>query len=204
MGREGIIDIEREVNLSGPIHSKGVFILSGYLKSHFAQKWPLTLSATIVFEQSYSSVDGDSASVAELCTLLSALSNVPIKQSIAVTGSVNQHGVVQSIGCVNEKIEGFFEICKARGFTGEQGVVIPLSNVKNLMLGDEIIEAGEKGLFHIFPVETIGEAIEILMDTPPGERDEQGNYPKGSVNYLVEAQLEEYAKINRQWTKDNP
>ncbi len=201
MGREGIIDIEREVNLSGPIHAKGVLILSGFIMNRYAPKWPLTLSASIVFEQSYGSVDGDSASVAELCALLSSLSKVPIKQSLSVTGSVNQHGMVQAIGCVNEKIEGFFDICKQRGLTGEQGVVIPKANVKNLMLRDDVIEAAHNNLFHIYPIETIEEAVLILMGKTAGVRDAEGLFPKDSVNYLVEQQLEEFAKIHKKWTK---
>lgn len=202
IGREGIIDIEREVNLSGPIHAKGVLILSGYIKNRYAHGWPLSLSASVVFEQSYGSVDGDSASVAELCTLLSSLSKVPIKQSLAVTGSVNQHGMVQAIGCVNEKIEGFFDICKERGLTGEQGVVIPKANVKNLMLREDVIAAARKNLFHIYPIETMEQAILILLGKPAGQRGKDGNFPKNTVNYLVEHQLEEYAKIQKKWTRD--
>lgn len=202
VGREGIIDIEREVELSGAIHAKGVLILSGFLKSHYVPQIPLTLSASLVFEQSYGGVDGDSASVAELCALLSSLSGVPINQSIAVTGSVNQHGIVQAIGCVNEKIEGFFDICNQRGLTGNQGVVIPKTNVKNLMLKDEVVEAARNKQFHIYPVETIEQAILILLGMPAGRRDKQGNFPENTVNYYVELQLEEFAKINKKWTRD--
>lgn len=204
MGREGIIDIEREVDLSGPIHAKGVLILSGFIKNRFAHKYPLNLSASIVFEQSYGSVDGDSASLAELCTLLSSLSGVPINQALAITGSVNQHGMVQAIGCVNEKIEGFFDICKERGLNGQHGVVIPKSNVINLMLKDEVVQAARKKLFNIYPVVTIEEAILILMGQPAGQRNARGEFPRHSINFKVERQLEEYAKIHRQWTKDNP
>lgn len=202
MGREGIIDIEREVKLSGPIHAKGVLILSGFLRCRYAQEWPLTLSASIVFEQSYGSVDGDSASVAELCTLLSSLAQVPIKQSIAVTGSVNQHGLVQVIGCANEKIEGFFDICKERGLTGEQGVIIPRINVSSLMLREDVIEAARNKKFHIYAIDTIEQAIFILMGRPAGERDAAGKFPENSINYLVDKKLEEYARINKRWTKD--
>jgi lon-related putative ATP-dependent protease len=201
MGREGIIDIEREVNLSGPIHSKGILILSGFLRGRFAPKMPLTLSASIVFEQSYGSIDGDSASVAELCSLLSALAKIPIKQTLAVTGSVNQHGLVQAIGNVNEKVEGFFEICKKRGLLGDQGVVIPKINVKNLLLKKDLLEAIKNNEFHIYTIETIDEAIEILLGVPAGERNDEGNYPEGTVNFLVEKQLEEFAKIHRRWAR---
>jgi lon-related putative ATP-dependent protease len=186
MGREGIIDIEREAKLGGPIHTKGVMILSGYLLSKYAQDKPLSLSAHLVFEQSYSGVEGDSASSSELYAILSALSGVPIRQSIAVTGSVNQMGEVQAIGGVNEKIEGFFEICQSRGLTGEQGVVIPQSNVTNLMLKDEVVQAVQDGKFHIWPVKTIDEGIEILTGVPAGEKLEDGGYPEGSVNALTD------------------
>lgn len=201
IGREGIIDIEREVNLSGPIHAKGILILSGFLRGRYVPRLPLTLSASIVFEQSYCAVDGDSASVAELCSLLSALSKIPIKQTLAVTGSINQHGLVQAIGNVNEKIEGFYDICKARGLTGHQGVVIPKSNVKNLMLREDIIKAVETKMFAVYAIATVDEAIAVLMGKEAGVRDNYGHYPEGSINYLVEKQLEDYARINKKWTK---
>jgi lon-related putative ATP-dependent protease len=194
MGKGEVMDIEREVELGGPIHSKGVLILSGFLGARYAEEKPLSLSASLVFEQSYSGVEGDSASSAELYALLSAVAEVPIKQSLAVTGSVNQHGGVQAIGGVNEKIEGFFDICKARGLTGEQGVLIPASNVKHLMLRQEVAETVEAGQFHIYPVETVDQGIEILTGVPAGERDQEGNYPEGSINYLVQRRLSELAE----------
>jgi predicted ATP-dependent protease len=186
-----VVDIEREVELGGPIHSKGVLILSGYLGARYAGESPLSLSASLVFEQSYGGIEGDSASSAELYALLSAIAQVPIRQSLAVTGSVNQHGQVQAIGGVNAKVEGFFDICKARGLTGEQGVLIPVSNVKHLMLRQDVIEAVGRGQFHVYPVETIDQGIEILTGLPAGEPDEQGDYPEGSVNHLVERRLAE-------------
>jgi lon-related putative ATP-dependent protease len=189
LGKGEVLDIEREVELGGPIHSKGVLILSGFLGARYGLERPLSLSASLVFEQSYSGVEGDSASSAELYALLSALAEAPLKQSLAVTGSVNQHGQVQAIGGVNEKIEGFFEVCRARGLTGEQGVLIPAANVKHLMLRQDVVEAVTAGQFHIYPVETIDQGLEILTDLPAGERDEAGNYPEDSLNWRVEARL---------------
>lgn len=189
LGKGEVIDIEREVELGGPIHSKGVLILANFLGSRFASERPLSLSASIVFEQSYGGVEGDSASSAELYALLSALADVPIKQTFAVTGSVNQHGQVQAIGGVNEKIEGFFDVCSTRGLTGDQGVLIPQSNVKHLMLRKDIVEAAVAGKFTIFAVETIDQGIEILTGTPAGDRDKEGNFPEGTVNQRVEARL---------------
>ncbi|HSF30253.1 MAG TPA: AAA family ATPase [Candidatus Tectomicrobia bacterium] len=189
LGRGEVVDIEREVALGGPIHSKGVLILSGYLGARYALERPLSLSASLVFEQSYSGVEGDSASSAELYALLSALADLPIKQGLAVTGSVNQHGQVQAIGGVNEKIEGFFDICRAQGFTGAQGVLIPASNVKHLMLRRDIVDAATAEQFHIFAVETIDQGIELLTGVPAGERGDAGEFPAGSVNQLVEARL---------------
>lgn len=197
MGKGDIINIEREVELSGPIHSKGVLILAGFLGARYAQDRPLSLSASLVFEQSYGGVDGDSASSAELYALLSAISGVPIRQSLAVTGSVNQHGLVQPIGGVNEKIEGFFDICNARGLTGEQGVLIPASNVKNLMLRQDVVEAVRDGKFHIYPVTTIDEGIELLTGVPAGERDEEGEFPDDTMNGYVEARLSELTELQR-------
>ncbi|MEO0102266.1 MAG: ATP-binding protein, partial [candidate division WOR-3 bacterium] len=193
MGTQGIIDIEREAELSGKIHSKGVLILSGYLRYKYAQEHPLIMSASICFEQSYSGVEGDSASSAELCCLLSALSGLPLRQDIAITGSVNQKGEIQPIGGVNEKIEGFFEVCKKRGLKGTEGVIIPERNLEDLMLKEEVISACREGKFHIYAVKMIDEAIEILTGVPVGERDEKGNYPEGTVNYLVAKKLKEYA-----------
>lgn len=194
LGKGEVVDIEREVELSGPIHSKGVLILSGFLGARYAVDRPLSLSASLVFEQSYGGVEGDSASSAELYALLSAIADLPIKQSLAVTGSVNQHGQVQAIGGVNEKIEGFFDVCKARGLTGEQGVLIPISNVKHLMLRHDVIEAVSEGQFHVYPVETVDQGIEILTGVPAGEPDEAGNYPEKSVNGLVQKRLAELAE----------
>jgi lon-related putative ATP-dependent protease len=201
-GREGIIDIEREVELGGPIHSKGVLILSGYLAQKYAQDKPLTLTAKLVFEQSYEGVEGDSASSTELYALLSALSGVPIKQGIAVTGSVNQHGEVQAIGGVNEKIEGFFDVCKIKGLTGEQGVLIPKSNVQNLMLREDIVEAVRAKKFHIWAVSTIDEGIEILTGVPAGERGRDGKFPEGTINYLVDQRLREFAECLKEISED--
>ncbi|MBE9506530.1 MAG: AAA family ATPase [Chloroflexi bacterium] len=189
LGKGEVVDIEREVELGGPIHSKGVLILSSFLGARYAAEHPLSLSASLVFEQSYGGVEGDSASMAELCALLSALAEVPIKQSWAMTGSVNQHGEAQPIGGVNEKIEGFFDVCKGRGLTGEQGVIIPASNVQHLMLRQDVVEAVEAGQFHVYPVQTVDQAVELLTDIPAGERDEEGDFSEGSVNRLVEARL---------------
>jgi len=189
LGKGEVVDIEREVELGGPIHSKGVLILSGFLGARYASDRPLSLSASLVFEQSYSGVEGDSASSAELYALLSAIAQVPIKQSLAVTGSVNQYGQVQAIGGVNEKIEGFFDVCKARGLTGEQGVIIPASNVKHLMLREDVVQAASEGKFHIYPVETVDQGIELLTGMPAGEPDEEGNYPEDTFNGMVQAQL---------------
>jgi len=200
LGRGEVIDIEREVKLGGPIHSKGVLILSGFLAARYALDHPLSLSASLVFEQSYSGVEGDSASMAELCALLSALAGVPIRQSLAVTGSVSQHGQAQPVGGLNEKIEGFFDVCKDRGLTGEQGVIIPAANVQHLMLREDVVKAAEAGLFHIYPVKTVDEAIELLTGLPAGERDADGNFPPGSVNYLVEARLIELAEKQRKFS----
>jgi lon-related putative ATP-dependent protease len=194
LGKGEVIDIEREVELGGPIHSKGVLILSGFLGARYAQETPLSLSASLVFEQSYGGVEGDSASSAELYALLSAIADVPIKQSFAVTGSVNQHGQVQAIGGVNEKIEGFFDICEARGLTGDQGVLIPQSNVKHLMLRRDVVEAVEAGDFYVYAVSTIDEGIELLTGMESGERGEDGNYPEGTFNYRVEQRLQQLAE----------
>lgn len=203
-GREGIIDIEREVKLGGPLHTKGVLILSGYLTRRYAQDKPLTLAARLVFEQSYEGVEGDSASSAELYALLSALGDVPLRQDIAVTGSVDQLGRVQAIGGVNEKIEGFFEVCRAKGLTGEQGVVIPAPNVRHLMLRPDVVEAVARGQFHIWAVDTIDEGLELLTGMPAGERDESGRFPPGSVNARVDARLQEFAERLRRLAAEGP
>lgn len=199
MGAGKVIDIEREVELGGPLHSKGVLILSSYLASHFAIDQPLSLAASLVFEQSYGGVEGDSASSAELYALLSALSDVPIRQNLAVTGSVNQNGQVQAIGGVNEKIEGFFDICKQRGLTGAQGVLIPAVNRKHLMLRQDVVEAVAAGQFHIYPVETIDEGIELLTGTPAGSRGLDGRFPEGTVNRRVEDRLTAFAEARRRY-----
>ena len=194
MGRAGIINIEREADLSGSTHNKGVLILGGYLRKKYAQNKPLTMSASIAFEQSYGGVDGDSASSTEIYALLSSLSQVPIKQSIGVTGSVNQNGEVQAIGGVNEKIEGFFDCCQKKGAMDSQGVMIPESNVKDLMLRQDVVEAVEKGRFHIYPVKTIDQGIEILTGKKGGKRKADGSYPKGSISQLVDDKLNELAE----------
>ena len=194
VGKKGVMDIERESELGGNIHTKGVLILSGYLSERNAQSAPLSLSARLVFEQSYGGVEGDSASSTELYALLSALSGLPLKQYIAVTGSVNQKGEVQPIGGVNYKIEGFFEVCKAKGLTGKQGIMIPHSNVQNLMLKGEVVEAVKEGRFHIYPVKTIDEGIEILTGVKAGARRPDGTYEEGTVNDLVQKRLLEMAE----------
>ena len=195
-GKSGIIDIEREVELSGSSHSKGVLILNGYLGELFAQDIPLSLTASICFEQLYNGVDGDSASSTELYALLSSLSDVPINQAIAVTGSVNQKGEIQPIGGVNAKIEGFYQICKMRGLDGSHGVMIPIQNINNLNLSDEVVEAVKNKKFHIYAVSTIEEGIEVLTGVPAGRKDKNGNFPAGTVNYLVYEKLKKYAKIS--------
>ena len=203
LGDRGVIDIERETKLGGKLHSKGVLILSNFLAARFAKDYPLSLSASLVFEQSYGMVDGDSASLAELCALLSVLGQVPIEQRFAVTGSVNQLGRVQAIGGVNEKIEGFFDICASRGLSGDQGVLIPASNQRHLMLRGDIVDAVRDGRFRVYTVETVDEAIEILTGTAAGERDEAGDYPGDSVNGLVEERLFEFAKARRRFSHPN-
>ncbi|RLE31193.1 ATP-dependent protease [Candidatus Acetothermia bacterium] len=190
-GKDGVVDIEREAELSGKIHTKGVMILKGYLGAKFAAQGPLSLSASIAFEQSYSTVDGDSASAAELYALLSSLAGVPLKQGIAVTGSVDQKGRIQPIGGVNEKIEGHYLVCKALGLTGEQGVIIPAGNVDDLMLPEEVVQAIQAGQFHVWAVDTVEEGIEILTGMPAGTPDEEGNYPEGTLFRLVQARLAE-------------
>ena len=192
MGKTGVINVERETDMSGPTHSKGVLILRGYLGEKFAQDFPLSLTASLCFEQLYNGVDGDSASSTECYAILSSLSNVPITQSIAVTGSVNQKGFIQPIGGVNEKIEGFYNICKKRGLTGKQGVIIPIQNVRNLHLTDEIIENVKEKKFHIYAVSTIDEGIEILTGVPAGKQNKDGKYPAGTINNLVYEKLKKY------------
>jgi len=197
LGDGEVIDIQREAELSGPIHSKGVMILSAFLASRYSSDRPHSLHASLAFEQTYGPVDGDSASVAELVALLSSLGGFALKQSLAVTGSVNQYGTVQPIGGVNEKIEGFFDICKARGLTGEQGVIIPAANTKHLMLREEVVVAATSGQFHVYSVETIDEALALLSGLPAGELDEAGNYPEDSANFRVAARLMELSLIRQ-------
>ena len=197
MGRGEVMDIEREVDLGGPLHSKGVLILSAFLSAQYATDRPLSLSASLVFEQSYSGVDGDSASSAELYALLSALAEVPIEQSLAVTGSVNQFGQVQAIGGVNEKIEGFFDLCKANGLNGGNGVLIPASNATHLMLRDDVIEAATAGTFHIYPIKTIDQGIELLTGKPAGKRGRNGTFPAGTLNRMVDDRLMALADARR-------
>lgn len=198
VGKNGIINIEREVDMSGSSHSKGILILSGYLGEMFAQDMPLSLTASLCFEQLYNGVDGDSASSTELYAILSSLSGIPINQSIAVTGSVNQKGEIQPIGGVNEKIQGFFEICKMRGLDGSHGVMIPKSNEKNLNLSDEVIEAVKDKQFHIYAISTIEQGIELLTGVPAGKKDLSGRFPAGSINCLAYAKLRKYAKISKE------
>lgn len=194
MGRHGIINIERDAEMSGPSHNKGVLILSGYLRSLYAHNKPLVMSTSIAFEQSYSGVDGDSASSTEVYAILSSLSEIPLRQDIAVTGSINQKGEIQPIGGVNQKIEGFFDVCKARGLTGTQGVIIPHQNVKDLMLRHDVLDAVKKGEFHIYAIRTIDEGIEILTGIPAGKRTKKGTFPKGTLHYYVDKKLTQFAK----------
>ena len=201
MGRGDIIDIEREVDLGGPLHTKGVLILSSFLAARYSGNAPLSMEASLVFEQSYGEVDGDSASSTELYAILSALSQVPIRQSLAVTGSVNQFGQIQAIGGVNEKIEGFFDICRLRGLTGDQGVLIPRSNIDNLMLRNDVVEACRAGMFRIYPVETIDEGIEILTGVPAGKRGEDGMFPADSINGKVQARLNGFLLGNLEYQR---
>jgi len=202
VGRGRVMDIEREVELGGPLHSKGMLILQGYLAGAYAPDVPVALQASVVFEQSYGGVDGDSASSTELYALQSALSELPIRQGVAVTGSVDQMGRVQVIGGVNEKIEGFFDVCNARGLTGGQGVMIPRANVEHLMLKTEVVEACRRGAFAIWPIETIDEGIEVLTGVPAGERGADGLFPPGTVNRLVEDRLIGFALARRNFFGD--
>lgn len=200
LGSGHVIDIEREVKLGGPLHSKGVMILTGFLRSHYVSDSPLSLSASLVFEQSYGGVDGDSASAAELCALGSALAEVPIRQSLAITGSVDQHGRVQAIGGVNQKIEGFFDLCRTRGLTGRQGVLIPRANVKHLMLRSEVVDAVRAGQFTVSAVDHVDQCLELLTGLPAGQRDESGEFPEGSINQRIRARLLELATKRQAFT----
>ncbi|MCO4845502.1 MAG: AAA family ATPase [Sulfurovum sp.] len=197
LGKGGVINIEREVKLSGPTHNKGIMILSAYLGATYAKDFPLSITATLVFEQSYGKIDGDSASCAELFTLLSSLSEVALDQSIAVTGSVNQNGQVQAVGGINEKIEGFFDICTLVNSEKRNGIIIPVSNVKHLMLKEEVLEAVKSGKFKIYAIERVDEGMEILTGKVSGRKDENGKFPKGSINYLVEEKLKQLANKSK-------
>jgi predicted ATP-dependent protease len=206
VGRGTVQSIEREIELSGPIHSKGFLILTGYLQAQYAQDWPLSLGATITFEQSYGGIDGDSASTTELYALLSALSGLPLNQGIAVTGAVNQHGEVQAVGGVTRKVEGFYDLCRERGLTGQQGVMVPASNVKNLMLKEEVVEAARAGRFYVWGVSHIDEGIELLMGRRAGERTADGSFPAETVHRLVQDRLRAYAEQVREfgWVSHAP
>jgi len=199
LGKGGLINIERESNLSGRFHDKGVHIISGFLRSKFAQNKPLSLAASICFEQSYSGVDGDSASSTEVYALVSALSGIPLRQDIAVTGSMNQQGEIQAIGGVNEKIEGFFDVCKIKGLTGTQGVIMPHTNVEDLMLREEILDAVAGGKFHIWPVARIEEGIEILTGAVAGKRSGDGIFERDTVFSLIDARLDRMATTMKEF-----
>ncbi|HOI45831.1 MAG TPA: AAA family ATPase, partial [Candidatus Aminicenantes bacterium] len=194
LGRAGVVNIERESDLSGSTHNKGVLILAGYLRGKYAQDKPFSLTASIAFEQSYGGIDGDSASSTEVYAILSSLSGIPLRQDIAVTGSLNQKGDIQPIGGVNEKIEGFFDVCRARGLTGNQGVIIPVQNVQNLMLREDVIESVAQGRFHIYPVASIDEGIEILTGVEAGRRNGDGSFEEGTVNDLADKELQRLAR----------
>jgi predicted ATP-dependent protease len=194
VGSSGVVNIEREARLSGSIYNKGTLILIGFFRNRFAQKRPLAFGASVVFEQSYGGIEGDSASSTEVYALMSSLSGVPIKQNIAVTGSVNQWGEIQPIGGVKEKIEGFYDVCKARGLTKKQGVLIPIQNVSDLMLRGDVVEAVAAGEFHVWAVSSIDQGIEILTGVAAGERDASGSYPPGTINHLIEKRLADLAE----------
>jgi lon-related putative ATP-dependent protease len=194
VGREGIVDLQREARMSGPIHSKAVLTLTGFLNDRYAEETPLTLNARVSFEQSYGMIEGDSATVAETCALLSRLADVPVKQSLAITGSMNQRGEVQAIGGANYKIEGFYDVCQQRGLTGQQGVIIPASNVQHLMLREDVVQAVREGKFHVYGVESVDEALELLTGRPAGAKGADGTYPAGSINALVQEKLRHFAE----------
>lgn len=200
LGEGRLVDIEREVKLGGAIHSKGVLILGSYLGSRYAQDWPLSLSASVVFEQSYAGVDGDSASVAELAVLLSAIARIPLRQDLAITGSVDQFGNVQAVGGVSEKIEGFFDICFARRLTGQQGVIILADNLQHLMLRPDVVGAVAEGRFHVYAVEHVDDALELLTKMPAGQRGVDGKFPADTMNHRVEEALGEYARRRCQFS----
>jgi predicted ATP-dependent protease len=199
MGSGSVVDIEREVSLGGPLHSKGVLILAGFLGQRYSAERPLSLAASLVFEQSYGGVDGDSASAAELFALLSAILRVPLSQSFAVTGSVNQLGRIQAIGGVNEKIEGFFDVCSQRGLTGRQGVIIPRANAEHLMLRRDVVDAAAAGRFRVHAIELVDEGLALLTGQEPGERGEDGRFPEGTLNARIEARLRFLAEESRRF-----
>ena len=198
VGKSGIVNIEKEARMSGQTHDKGVQIITGFLGQTYAQKFPMSLSCRVCFEQNYSGIDGDSASSTELYCIISSLSELPIRQDLAVTGSVNQKGEIQAIGGVTHKIEGFFDLCKKRGLTGNQGVLIPVSNIKDLVLNDEVVTAVKDGIFHIYPITHINEGIELLMQYPAGKKNEQGEFPKDSVHGKVYTKLKAFAKASQE------
>ena len=202
MGRSGIINIEREANLSGSTHDKGVLILAGFLRRKYAQKRPLTLSSSIAFEQSYGGVDGDSASSAEMFALMSAIGDIPLRQDLAVTGSVNQKGEIQPIGSVNEKIEGFYDVCAARGLTGTQGVIVPHLNMHELMLRNDVVKSVERGRFHVYAVRTVDQALELMTGIRAGRRTRSG-YEKDTIHGLVDCALEELAEEIKEYAESS-
>ena len=202
IGNGEFVNIERETNMSGPIHTKGVLILQSLIANRFAKNSPLSLSASIVFEQSYGGVDGDSASSTEYYCLLSAIANIPIKQNIAVTGSINQFGDIQPIGGVNEKIEGFFDVCKHRGLTGDQGVIIPRTNIGNLMLREDVINAVNEGKFHIYAIDNVDDGIEILTGIKAGKPNAKGEFPKGTINWQVKQSLDRLYELYAKYAKE--
>jgi len=201
VGNEGVIDIQREAELAGEIHSKGVMTLAGFLGGKFAEFQPFALNATLTFEQTYSEIEGDSAAVAELVAIVSSLANIPVHQSLAVTGSINQLGEIQPIGGVNEKIEGFFESCQKRGLSGKQGVLIPAKNIPHLTLNREVVDAAESGKFSIFGVTNIEEALELLTGVPAGAMTPDGQYPPDSIFGRVAKRFTEMAQIAEEWDK---
>ncbi len=201
-GRGGMIDIEHMADLSGPIHTKGVQILNGYMHKRFGRERSLSVTVSVTFEQNYDSVEGDSASLAELFAMLSAIGDIPLRQDRAVTGSINQHGIIQPIGGINEKIEGFYSICKLKGLTGEQGVIVPARNLNNLMLNEEVVKAVEDGQFHIWAVNTVEEGIALLIGIEPGVRQEDGSYPENTFFRAVTDHLEEFAKADERRRHD--
>ena len=196
-GSEGIVNIEHEAGLSGEIHDKGLLILEGYLRKQYARTFPLSIYAGICFEQSYAEVDGDSASSSELFALLSAIGELPVRQDIAVTGSVNQLGDIQPVGGINEKIEGFFSICEKMGLSGKQGVIIPRQNVKSLILPERIVKAIEERRFHIYPISSIDQGMEILTLRPSGERNIKGNFPPNTANRIIEDRLKKLYELSK-------